>query len=379
MVPPGRKRFGTHHPPHIPRDKIPERVEFITKGLGFWRMAYKDETTGKWRYKRLCGANASLGQLITAFETAEQAASQTHAITFKSLSLAFQKTLKWRELSPLTRDDYLFCHKKICDADTGKLPFGDQPITKWTTGTVLKYRDFRGEDSPHRANKELAYIKRVLTWARLYELITVNPAEKVPKLTVKPRLHYAEDKDYQFLLQIARESPYWYMAPLIIITYECGLRLCEALDLTDAAERPEGLRIVGRKGSNTNIIRWGENLKTAWDNAKAQRNRILTTKRIPQRLKPDERHIFISDRTGDRLTDKAVKTAKAKLDKAARAKAEQIGFNYTPFTLHDIKRKSVSDTKGDRGKKMDKSRHKSISMMQVYDVLEKQVNPTSED
>ena len=363
-----------HVPAHIDPSKLPNGIWYDPRG-DRWRTRQLDEATGKAKKIRLCSGQATLSQIWQAFE-----ARQHHATTtFKSLSLDFQKSLKWRELSPLTQSDYRHCHAKICASKTKNGDFGDQPITKWTTATVLKYRDFRGEDSKSRANKELAYIKRVLSWAMLYELITINPSDGVPKLTVPPRQHYAEDKDYQFLLQTARESGYWYLAPLLTISYECGLRLCEAVALTDACERQEGLRIVGRKGSKTNIIQWGAELKAAWDEAKAKRAEIWQRRKQPSPIDPARRHLFISERTGDPIRESSVKTAKERVDKQAKAKAERLGLPYTHFTIHDVKRRAVSDYRGSTSEKMDASRHKTLGMMQVYDVKEKIVKPTSED
>jgi hypothetical protein len=249
--------------------------------------------------------------------------------------------------------------------------FGETAINNWTIGTVLKYRDKRGESSPSRANKELAYIKRVLSWAKLYEKIGANVATGVPRLTIAPRQHYAEDKHFEFFLQVARESAYWYMEPLLIITFECALRLCEAVDLTDDRETEQGLKIIGRKGSNTNIISWVKTLRDAWDMAKQKRNQILTRKRLPQQIDPELRYLFISEKTGDLLKEKAVKTAKEKVEK--------LGIHFVPFTLHDIKKKSITDTKGNRGDKKDKSRHKTEAMVELYDLSIKTAKPTSND
>lgn len=369
----GRRRSKANFPAHIDKDKLPKGVIFESKGNGFFRIQVIDPDTGKRSYKRLCGADATLNQIWQLAEIKEE----TKPLCFELLSNDFQASPDWRKLVKTTQDDYEHCHRHICATKTksGAL-FGTTPISHWTIGTVLKYRDHRGEESPSRANKELAYIKRVLAWAKLYEKIGSNVANGVPRLTVAPRQHYAEDKDFYFLLDIAKQSAYWYMPYLLIISYECALRLCEAVELNDARELPNGLKIVGRKGSRTNIIEWGDTLKTAWDEAKAKRNAIYAKKSMALPFRPEDRYLFISDKTGDRLKERAIKTAKNRLDNLAKAKAARIGFDYRPFTLHDIKKKGISDDMS--ANKQDKSRHKTKAMVELYDLSVKTVKPTSD-
>jgi len=73
---------------------------------------------------------------------------------------------------------------------------------------VRKYRDKRAEESESRANKELSYIKRLFAWAYEYEKVPINPASGIKKLTIAPRQHYTEDRDYYYLINIARQSGY---------------------------------------------------------------------------------------------------------------------------------------------------------------------------
>lgn len=74
------------------------------------------------------------------------------------------------------------------------------PIEKWSVDLVRKYRDYRETQSPARANKELSYIKRIFRWSYEYKKIKLNPSKGVSKITLAPRQHYAQDKDY-YLLQ----------------------------------------------------------------------------------------------------------------------------------------------------------------------------------
>lgn len=373
MPPIRRKRTSLQFPSHIDGDKLPPNVSYRPSHKRF-RLAYYDDDN-KRRFKNICGAEASLSQIWALVELLDQ--DSKPALSFRLLSKEFQKSLIWRDLSILTQNDYLDCHKKICGTKSGKGLFGDIPMAQWKTSTVLKYRDYRGKQSKSRANKELSYIKRVLAWAKLYEKIETNVADGVPKLSVPPRQHYADDKDFRFLLQVARESGYWYMPYIIELAYECRMRSIEVLDMTDADETEVGLVIRRAKGSRDNVTRWSDTLARIWREAKAKRDGIWSARKIPSPIDPKQRPIFISERTGDKINSSSLKTAKSRIDQQAKEKAARLGVAYTPFTLHDIKRKSITDTKGNRSDKKEASGHRSDNMLDIYDVSRAEVEPTS--
>lgn len=366
MSPP--KRTSKHTPPHIIAEKLPPNVWYDKSGAGKWMQKYKNAATGKWQSKRLCSGSATLAQIWQAHESQHQ----THATTFNTLSTEFQTTLTWRKLAPATQRDYLNCHNSISARATSTGTLGQIALEHWTIGLVRKYRDKRAEESESRANKELSYLKRLFAWAYEYEKIKLNPADGVKKLSIKPRRHYAADHDYHFMLRIARDSGYWYAAPCFEIAYLCRMRLSEVLDLTDANELPGGLLIKRRKNSKDNITAWNERLRTAWHEAKAKRDLILATRKQPTPINPAQRHVFISERTGDRITPASFENAMQRIRKSALEQAQKSGIEFTPFTFHDLKRKGISDTEGDR---MKASGHRSASMMSVYDVALDTVKP----
>lgn len=365
----GRKRSTDHLPKHIQREKLPTRVWFSKSGAGCWMMDYWDVAADKWRSKKIAGSGATLAEIWQAQEANQL---DKTVVTFRTLSNDFQQSPDWRALSRLTQADYLDCHNQIANTKTGDTLFGDVPITGWTVGTVRKYRDFRAEVSASRANKELAYISRLCSWAYAYEKIKHNPAKGVPKLSIKPRQHYAEEADYQFLLEVARESNYWYMPLAIEIAYLCRMRLSEVLDLTDANALPEGLLIKRRKGSRDNIVAWTDQLTALWQTATQKRDAILTTRKQPA---ANSGHLFISERTGDRIKVDSLKTAKGRIDNQAKAKAAALGVTYTHFTFHDLKRKGITDTTGN---KQEASGHRNAAMLNIYDVKPIIVRPAGE-
>ncbi len=331
-------------------------------------LRYKDDATGKWRSKRLCSGLSSLAEIWQAYESQQKSV----ATTFASLSAEFQQTLAWQKLQISTQRDYIDCHNQISNQKTANGRLGDEHISHWTTGLVRKYRDKRGKESESRANKELSYIKRVFSWAYEYEKIKFNPANGVKKLSIKPRQHYAEDKDYNFMLEIAIQSNYWYVPICMELAYLCRMRLSEVLDLTDSNALENGLLIKRRKGSRDNITEWSPRLRNAWTQAIVKRNEILAKRKQPHPIKPESRKVFISERTGDKITASSLKTALSRIGKQAEQIAADKGIDFVRFTFHDLKRKGITDTEGD---KLKASGHRTASMLNIYDVELKVVKP----
>lgn len=369
MKRPGRKRSSTSIPAHISADKLPDRVWYKNAGAGKWMLSYYDEF-GRRKNQRLCGAEATLAEIWQATE-----AQQVKTVaTFATLSLEFQETHTWNKLSSLTKKDYSNCRQTIITRDTSTGKLGDVPLNKWTVGLIRRYRDKRAEDSESRANKELAYIKRIFSWAYEYEKVPLNPATGIKKISIAPRQHYAEDRDYNYLLNIAKQSGYWYVPYAMELAYLCRMRMCEVLDLTDANEQDNGLIIHRRKGSKTNITEWQPRLRAVWDELKQKRNAILSDRKQPHPIRADRRFLFISERTGNRIGDSTMQTAMQRIHAAAEAQAKTDGVEFTHFTFHDLKRRGISDTPA--SERMASAGHRSPEMMKVYDVKPDIVKPT---
>lgn len=370
MNKPGRKRSSKNLPAHINADKLPERVWFNVSGTGKWMLNYYDDL-GKRKTRRICGHEATLSEIWQAVE-----AQQIKTIaTFATLSLEFQQTHIWNKLSPLTQKDYLNCRQAIITRDTSTGKLGDVPLSKWTIGLIRKYRDKRAETSESRANKELSYIKRLFAWAYEYEKVPINPATGIKKLSIPPRQHYAEDRDYNYFLNFARKSGYYYLYYAMELGYLCLMRSCEVLSLNDSHELESGLLIKRRKGSKTNIIEWQPRLRAIWDDLKQKRATILQDRKQPSPIRAENRFLFISERTGDKIDSSTFQTAWQRVMKMAEEQAKKDNVEFQRFTFHDIKRRACTDYAGN---KMAATGHRSEAMMRVYDLSIPQVKPTRE-
>ena len=368
----GRPRSSTNHPAHIQPEKLPNYVWYNTSGNGKWMLKYYDIDTQKWRSRRICSGKATLSQIWQAYESN----NEEKKLTFRTLSVEFQKSNRWQKLALSTKNDYLLCHKQICERKTSEVLLGDIPFSAWTTGTVRSYRDKRETESASRANKELSYMKSLFSWALEYEFIKTNPAKDVRKIKLDSRSHYAKDEDYNYMLEIAKKSNYWYLPFCMELAYLCRMRLCEVFALTDAHELEEGLLIERRKGSKDNITAWTPRLRSAWDSAKEIRDQILEKRKQPMATDETRRFIFISNRTGDVISIDGAKTALARIGKLAEEQAKNENKPFQRFWFHDLKRKGISDTDGDRKKA---SGHRSEAALNVYDVALDVVKPAGKD
>lgn len=317
---------------------------------GRYVRVYYDPATQKQRERRLCAGDCTVSEVWKYYEGSAVAAN------LAGLAQRFEASPAWRILSVSTQRDYRDCRKTVCDHPTSAGPLGQVALTDWTPGLVRRYMDKRGEQSVSRANHELRWLKRVFSWGFERDILTRNPARGVRVLKERPRQHYVEDAHFAQAIMRAERSGSPYLAPMMEFAYRCRMRLCEVLDLTDADLTEGGIHVRRRKGSKDNITRWSPALIAAAARAKALRQPHAVAQ-----LDPEKRYLFVS-RAGGRLSETTVQTAWQRL---MRGQPDR-------FTFHDLKRKGVSDTVGDKQKA---SGHRSAAMLKVYDVRPDVVRP----
>ena len=344
---PRRRSPLTTLPHGIKPEQLPSRVYWQPTGRGRWVIKPPGQTTTK----TLAGPEATLADLWTAYQawTADPPAD-----TFRSLSERFQQSPVWSDLAATTQRDYRICHTAICQAPIkAGGTFGDVPLANWTPGTVRKFVDRRGQDSRSRANHELRYLKRVWSWGYERDLVASNIPKGVGGLSTPPRQRYVADGEYiAFLTFVAPRFP--YLVPLAEIAYLCRLRLSEVLDLRRVDIRDDGLYTARRKGSKDALNAWSPRLRAAVQGALSLHSAIASLYLLP-------------GTTRGRLSESTVQTA------WQRAMVEWAALGNPRFTIHDLKRKGVSDSDGD---KQLASGHRSAAMLQIYDVLPSKVAPT---
>lgn len=340
-----RKRSRTSALPHgIKPDALPAYVYWDTTGRGRWIHRQYDPATQKTTTKRIAGPGATLREIWDSYEAITR---EPPANTLRDLIGRFEASPAWDDLGRETQRDYRSCSQRILEAKTkAGTPVGDTRLADWTPGAVRSYVDRRAEDSRSRANHELRYLRRLFSWAYERDLMTTNPGRGVKTLKEEPRQRYVKDGEYAAFLEFAGPR-YPYLVPVAELAYLCRLRLSEVCDLKREDIREEGLFGARRKGSKDALTGWTPRLRAAVDCA--------------LRLHGDIASLFIiPGATRGRMSESTIQTA------WHRSMTDWVALGNERFTLHDMKRKGVSDAEGD---KLAASGHRSAAMLRVYDVL----------
>ncbi len=238
---------------------------------------------------------------------------------------------------------------------------------------------------PTAAKHTHSFIRLVFMWGKNRGYCTSNPAQgtELPKERKKQTLPIEEA--YRKLLAVAKMNGTHkqrtagscpdYLWIVMEISYLCYMRGIEVRQLNDSDVIKEGLRIKRAKGSRLNIVEWNSRLKNAVDAAIERRNKIWIKKKMPFPLKPEKRALLVNT-LGSHLSESAIQSSWGDFIRAAIK--NNIISAEERFSLHDLKRKGITDTDGNRHEKQEKSGHKSSSMMDVYDKSIPIVKPASE-
>lgn len=343
-MPPRRRTQSVTLPNGIRPDALPPYVYWDTTGLGRWVWRQYDPATRKLKTRRLAGPAATLADLYAAYHAATQ---EPPADTLRELVARFERSPSWADLAELTRRDYATCARAILATRTkDQCEVGDTRLMDWTPGAVRSYVDARSSSSRSRANHELRYLRRLFGWAAERDLIPANPARGVKILRVPPRQRYVSDGEYAAFLAHAG-ARYPYLVPVAELAYLCRLRLSEVCDIQRTDCRDDGLFAARRKGSKDALTGWTPRLRAAVDYARSLHGPIAGLWLIPSPSR-------------GRMAESTIQTA------WQRSMTAWAALGNARFTVHDLKRKGVSDAEGD---KLAASGHRSTAMLRIYDVL----------
>lgn len=270
----------------------------------------------------------------------------------------YNKSEQYKKLAPRTAKDYERYYKIITEKEIKNGFFGDVVAEKVTPGAIRAYLDIRlKENAPIAGNKEIGYLSSAYSWAYQRDIIIIkNPCLNVTKNPKNIRQHYAPDDQYYSFLFMPGPD---YIPLAMEFMYLCRLRKNEALSHTRACVTDKGLEIIRGKGSKPSLITWTPRLRSLVDQCYK-----LPLDVTP--LKPDNLAL-IHDKKGQPITIGAFDSA------WKRRRADFIANGGEPFTPHDLKRKAVSDFKGD---KLKASGHRDPKMLAVYDVLPDEIDAT---
>lgn len=379
----GRKRkFNPHIPAHINQAKLPDNCYWDKSGAGHWFTTYRNEA-GAQRRKRIAGPLATLSELHKVIEEF----NGTDPNTFNWLTQQFQNSIDFKQLEKGTRRDYKYCSGVIAEHPTKKqILLGAVSLSQWSRPMVRKLMDQIIEQrGPSSANHSLRYLRRLLSWGLERGYVKENYATGIKQAKETPKQQYVETDAYMKMLDYAKEcgartvnaegSCPEYVWAVMELAYLCRLRGIEIVTMNESHYNELGALCQRRKGSRTNITAWNDRLKAAWTTLITRRNNIWQKKKTPVPVKPEDRPLVVT-KTGTMLKKSALETAWQRL--ITRALEEGIITKEQRFSLHDLKRKGITDTEGTRADKQDAAGHRSQRMMDVYDKSVPVVKPSGE-
>lgn len=366
-----KRKHNPHIPAHIDQAALPAAIYFDQRGSGIWYTSHRDEN-GKQRRRNVAAADATMTELHRIMDEV----SNTDRDTLCYLCQQFHESLKFKGLSSRTQEDYSYCRDVLVNQDTkmGK-PLGDLAVRRFSPALVQRLVDkIADEGTPSKAAHVLRYLRRVLQWGRNRDYLDTNPAlgiespaeRKQRRLPAVAMMETLIDRAKAFG-RLHRNEPNScpvYLSIVMELAYLCRLRGIEVVTLTDANELKEGVQTNRRKGSRDNIVRWTPRLRTAWDDAKAYRTKIWTIRSFPTPLKPERRPLIVSSH-GTALSKSGLDTAWQRF----MTKAIEAGvlLEEQRYGLHDLKRRGITDTPGNRADKQQASGHRDESMLDIYD------------
>lgn len=376
-----KRKHNPHIPAHIDQAALPAAVYFDQRNEGVWYTLHRDET-GTQRRRNIAPATVSLAELHQIMDEA----SNVDRGTLRYVCAQFHDSDRYKKLSSKTHDDYCYSRDVLLNIPTklGK-PLGDLAVRKFTSALVQRIVDrLADEGTPSKAAHALRYLRRVLQWGRNRGFLEVNPALGIeaPVERKQRRLPNHLVMDALIDRAIARGllqrnekggCPE-YLGYVMELAYLCRLRGIEVVTLTDENELESGILTNRRKGSRDNIVRWTPRLRKAWDNAKAYRAKVWAKRKTAIPIMPSRRNIIVANHGGP-LRKSSLDTAWQRF--ITLALADEFMTPEQRFALHDLKRRGITDTVGNRADKQEASGHRDPKMMDVYDYSVPTVDPSA--
>lgn len=369
---PTQRRENPAIPKHIDQNRLPKGVYFDARGRGHWYALTRD-VAGRQRRNNIADATATLSELHRIIEQRQGIDRDT----LRYLVEQFHQSPQYKGLEPKTRKDYDYCRELAVNLPTklGK-PLGDLATRHFKPALVQRITDkIAAEGTPAKANHLLRYLRRVFRWGINRGYCDINPAQgveaakerkqrRLPSLdTITAVTEFARARGQRTRGEKGACAPYLWIA--MELAYICRLRGIEIVTLTDANSTAEGVLTNRRKGSRDNIVRWYPRLRAAWAAAETRRAGIWKSKAKASPAHPEQRPLIVAADGGE-LRKSSLDTAWQRLMKLAVE--EKVITAEERFGLHDLKRRGITDTTGNRHEKQEASGHRSAAMLDVYDL-----------
>jgi site-specific recombinase XerC len=365
-----RRNRTKEYPPGIDPAKLP-RGCYWDNVRKHWYVTPRTESGPK--RQKIAEQDAKLSDLHKIMEA--RAGEEIDTLIW--LRKKFAASVQYTQLSAKTRTDYDYC-ASVVEAHPSKmsgLPIGKVPLSAWNAQASQKLIDqIAVANGPSAASHCYRYLRRLFNWSLTRGHIKVVPLGKVelPKERKQRRLpaHDALGRLIPFAQERGKLQAHTkgscapYIWKVLVIALRCRLRGIEILSMHEDQVLPRGLYCKRTKGSRDNVTLWSPDLKAAITSAIEERDAAWSALRKPIPMRPDDRLVIVGQK-GERVTGSTWQSAWKRMIRMAIAAG--VVTKEERFGLHDMKRRSITDTKGGRAAKLDGGGHVDERMLNTYD------------
>ena len=363
------RKINAKIPAHINQTKLPDGLSYDAI-QNRWRFNYTDNL-GKRHDKRVGSQTSKLAQILNNIERL----GIEKPNTFNWLVNEYLQDARFLDLKPATQKNYLACYALIKKQSVKQKSVTTLLLKNWSSGLCQQINtQIAKKNGPSMANHCHSFLSLVFTYGKNYNYVTTNHATGVYKAKCRPAQQWVSTEVYSRVLSYAKKrgstlpktkgsSPY-YIWLMMEISYLCRLRGVETRTLTEDKMLENGLQCDRRKGSKGNITIYNDRLLSVLNSAIVHRDNIWRSNGYPVPISKEDRLLIVNN-TGQAVSLDSFHSAWQKFINFAIN--DKIITNDERFSLHDLKRKGISDTAGTGSDKKDASGHRSDAMMQVYD------------
>tara|TARA_R110000765_G_scaffold417503_1_gene520107 strand:+ start:248 stop:1399 length:1152 start_codon:yes stop_codon:yes gene_type:complete len=363
------RKINAKIPAHINQTKLPDGLSYDAI-QNRWRFNYTD-SLGKRHDKRVGSQTSKLAQILNNIERL----GIEKPNTFSWLVNEYLQDARFLDLKPATQKNYLACYTLIKKQSVKQKSVTTLLLKNWSSGLCQQINtQIAKKNGPSMANHCHSFLSLVFTYGKNYNYVTTNHATGVYKAKCRPAQQWVSTEVYSRVLSYAKKrgstlpktrgsSPY-YIWLMMEISYLCRLRGVETRTLTENKMLENGLQCDRRKGSKGNITIYNDRLLSVLNSAILHRDNIWRSNGYPVPISKEDRLLIVNN-TGQAVSLDSFHSAWQKFINFAIN--DKIITNDERFSLHDLKRKGISDTAGTGSDKKDASGHRSDAMMQVYD------------
>jgi len=349
-------------PKHIDANKIPSGLYWrATANGGVWYRLVDGKR------ENVATETATQGDLFAIMEHAENLAGSVDRVCTE-----FHKSSQFKKLAKGTQRNYKLIFDFMSKYPTKLgIPFGMLQVDRIGKPIIQRLVDNIGSQQPSKANHIQRYLGRVFNWGTQRGYCKTNPAQgvqqavevrnsKMPELAVAGKiLAFVQERGK--LAPHTKGSVAPYLFGVIELAYACRLRGIEVISLTDADKRADGIYCRRTKGSLDNVTKWNERMKIAWDSLDAIR--AIARDGMPVAMRPDDRRLVVGQ-SGEPLNKSSFDSAWQRMIRLAIT--DGVISASERFSLHGMKHRGITDTKGDSGVKQEASGHKSKDAFNRY-------------